>query len=199
MTQQFLNAIAALKFAVEHGQQFPTQTFEVADLEELKVYGRELLSTQSYLWKIGCKNIRYQGLKAKACWLAYGGAQLRVSIAKVAKGGNVAATSKEAYHSLNLSESCKEMAGHAIKLMDVIGYCTDLEIERVSSMRIKSNLVSARRANILEAGGILMDGTIYHIEMTGETVKDRVTGRSAMTWKILPNKAPEAVQSEMFT
>ncbi len=182
-----------------HNDAFPSQTIQVAILAELESAAADMLQTQKAL-RDNHKEVKFGGSEGKYVQLSYDGYILRVTLAKVAKHTNVAQTSKEAYRSIDLGDKCKEMAEAAIRLQDVIGYCTDLEIERTTSMRIKSNLVSARRADIVKAGGIRMDdGSVYRIEMTDETVKDRVTGRSANTWKIVPVKQPaDAVQIDLF-
>jgi len=182
-----------------HGDAFPSQTVQVATLQELESAAADMLQTQKAL-RDNNKEVKFGGVEGKYVQLSYDGYILRVTLAKVAKHTNVAQTSKEAYISIDLGDKCKEMAEAAIRLQDVIGYCTDMEIERTTSMRIKSNLVSARRADIVKAGGIRMDdGSVYRIEMTDETVKDRVTGRSANTWKIVPVKQPaDAVQIDLF-
>jgi len=185
--------------AASNGTPFPSQTIQVATLQELESAAADMLQTQKAL-RENYKDVKFGGVEGKYVQLSYDGYILRVTLAKVAKHTNVAQTSKEAYRSIDLGDKCKEMAEAAIRLQDVIGYCTDLEIERTTSMRIKSNLVSARRADIVKAGGIRMDdGSVYRIEMTDETVKDRVTGRSANTWKIVPVKQPaDAVQIDLF-
>ena len=186
--------------AASNGTPFPSQTIQVATLQELENAAADMLQTQKAL-RENHKEVKFGGAEGKYVQLSHDGYILRVTISKPAKHTNVAQTSKEAYRSIDLGDKCKEMAEAAIRLQDVIGYCTDLEIERTTSMRIKSNLVSARRADIVKAGGIRMDdGSVYRIEMTDETVKDRVTGRRAMVWKIVPVKQPadEGAQISLF-
>ena len=185
--------------AASNGTPFPSQTVQVATLQELESAAADMLQTQKAL-RDNNKEVKFGGAEGKYVQLSHDGYILRVTLEKVAKHTNVAQTSKEAYRSIDLGDKCKEMAEAAIRLQDVIGYCTDLEIERTTSMRLKSNLVSARRADIVKSGGIRMDdGSVYRIEMTDETVKDRVTGRRAMMWKIVPVKQPadEGAQFEM--
>jgi len=183
--------------AASNGTPFPSQTVQVATLQELESAAADMLQTQKAL-RDNNKEVKFGGAEGKYVQLSHDGYILRVTLEKVAKHTNVAQTSKEAYRSIDLGDKCKEMAEAAIRLQDVIGYCTDLEIERTTSMRIKSNLVSARRADIVKAGGIRMDdGSVYRIEMTDETVKDRVTGRSANTWKIVPVKQPADEGAQM--
>ena len=186
--------------AASNGTPFPSQTIQVATIAELESAAADMLQTQKAL-RENNKEVKFGGAEGKYVQLSYDGYILRVTLAKVAKHTNVAQTSKEAYRSIDLGDKCKEMAEAAIRLQDVIGYCTDLEIERTTSMRLKSNLVSARRADIVKSGGIRMDdGSVYRIEMTDETVKDRVTGRRAMMWKIVPVKQPadSGAQTKLF-
>ena len=186
--------------AASNGTPFPSQTIQVATLQELESAAADMLQTQKAL-RENNKDAKFGGAEGKYVQLSHDGYALRVTISKPAKHTNVTQTSKEAYRSIDLGDKCKEMAEAAIRLQDVIGYCTDLEIERTTSMRLKSNLVSARRADIVKAGGIRMDdGSVYRIEMTDETVKDRVTGRRAMVWKIVPVKQPadEGAQTKLF-
>lgn len=136
-------------------------------------------------------------------WITSEGHTLKVVFkAKAKRPQAVTETSREAYHSLDLGDKCKEMAVCAIGVMETYGHCTDMMIARRSAGKIQSNLVSARRADIEKAGGIKMDdGMVYVIEMTGKTEKDPVTGRSANTWKIikrLNEPSPVGEQTTLF-
>lgn len=196
----FQTVLSAFTFAAYHGSAFASKTIEAETQQEMDEMAADMLEAQKTL-HANHNGVQFKGVRGKSVTLSYNGANLRVQVAKQPKHTNVTQTSRDAYHSLDLGEACKDMAIFAIGAMMRDGYCTDRGVERRSNGEIRSNLVSARRADIVKAGGIKMaDGSVYVIEMTGETVKDRVTGRSANTWKIKQLKEPAAdsVQMDLF-
>lgn len=190
-TPTFHQALTAWNMAIKGEKHFPLPievTCETAEIFNNQCAQLGQAKIEANKAGFYCQFNRSGKGARMAAWITSGGFTLKIAYTakKEAKHTNVAQTSKEAYHSLDLGDSCKEMAIFAIGAMMRDGYCTDRGVERRSNGAISSNLVSARRADIIKAGGIKMDdGTIYEIEMTGKTEKDLVTGRSANTWKIV--------------
>lgn len=206
-TPSFNQHLTAWKQAVA-GQKHPPLPLEIVatSLDEFQNWQGQLQATKIKAeWSGYTCQFNKGGTKSgrMAAWIVCNGHTLKITFtaAKQPKHTNATQTSKESYHALDLGDACKEMALFALDMMEDFGYCTDLGVERQSG-KLKSNLVSARRANIEKAGGIKLDnGEIYQIEMTGKTVRDPVTGRSSNTWKILKRfiePAADAVQTELF-
>lgn len=120
--------------------------------------------------------------------------------AKAKRPQAVTQTSREAYKTVDLGERCEAVARAAIKL----GVCTDNEVGREIGM--PANLVSGRRNNIEDAGGITIDGVVYVVKMSGVAKRDEITKRSGNVWFLekafegwKPKEMPaQAVQSSLF-
>jgi len=187
---QIAHAIAeVLNYAKGYGAG-ASHTIEVQDQAALIEASKSLLATQSELLKIG-HQAAFSGKFGKAVQLSHKGATILV---KLVKPANVTDTSREAYRQLNVGESCQKMAVHALALMKAQGYCTDRGVSIQSGGEITAAIVAARRNDILDAGGVKVDGETYFIEVNTTTVKDPLSKRSSMTWGIKPAQA----QTELF-
>lgn len=203
MTQQFQTALQAFQ---DHAtgaktKEFGLPKFEVATVEDLQDCTKELHALQSAL-RASDKEARLTSAPGKYVALTYGGLTLRVQTPKVAKKTNVAQTSRDAYKTVDLGERCEVVARAAIKL----GVCTDNDVAREIGM--PANLVSGRRNNIEDAGGIMIDGVIYVLKMSGVAKRDPITKRSGNVWfleeafenfKPVSEPSPVGEQTELFT
>jgi len=198
MTQQFKDALQNFhNYCKGSENSFRLPVFEVATIEDLQAHTKELHALQGALRASG-KLATLTSYKGKYVTLSYDGLNLRVQVAKVAKHTNVSATSIEAYKTVDLGERCEQVARAALKL----GVCTDNEVGREIGM--PANLVSGRRNNIEDAGGITIDGVIYVLKMSGVAKRDPVTKRSGNVWfleEAFENLKPSPVgeQKELFT
>lgn len=175
--------------------------FEAATVEDLQACTKDLHALQSALHASG-KEARLTSGTGKYVALTYGDLTLRVQTPKVTKKTNVTDTSRDAYKTVDLGERCEEVARAAIRL----GVCTDNDVAREIGM--PANLVSGRRNNIEDAGGITIDGVIYVLKMSGVAKRDPVTKRSGNVWfleeafenfKPANEPAPVGEQTELFT
>ena len=85
-----------------HNDAFPSQTIQVATLQELESAAADMLQTQKAL-RDNNKDAVLKGVQGKSVTLLYNECILRVTLEKVAKHTNTTATSREAYHSTDFS------------------------------------------------------------------------------------------------
>lgn len=171
----FQAALSAFTFAAYHGSAFASKTIEAATQQEMDEMAADMLSAQKTL-HANHKGVQFKGVRGKSVTLSYNGANLRVQVAKQPKHTNVTQTSRDAYKTVDTADKCEAVARAAIKL----GLCTDNEVAREIGM--PANLVSGRRNNIEDAGGITIDGVIYVMKMSGVAKRDEVTKRSGNVW-----------------
>lgn len=95
----------------------------------------------------------------------------------------VAETSRGAYAALNSSKQAKEVAAAVIQLQgEGATYVSDNAVSRHMG-NIPAARVSARRAEIEEAGGIEINGVFHAIE-TGQKIKCPITGNTVQGWAL---------------
>lgn len=195
MSYQISNAIAEIMQFARGERTGASHTIEVPDQHRLLEASRLLLTTQSELIAKG-HQAAFSGKFGKTVQLSHKGATILV---KLVKPANVTDTSRDAYHALNVGESCQKMAVHALALMKAQGYCTDRGVSIQSGGEITAAIVAARRNDILDAGGVKVDGVTYFIEISTTTVKDPVSQRSSMTWGIKTLESlPAQTQPKLF-
>ena len=151
-----------------------------SDLQEFQNWQRQLAQAKIDANNAGhtC-NFNKGGTPSGRCaaWVVANGHTLKIVFnAKAKRPQAVTQTSREAYKTVDLGERCEAVARAAIKL----GVCTDNEVGREIGM--PANLVSGRRNNIEDAGGITIDGIIYVVKMSGVAKRDEITKRSGNVW-----------------
>ena len=205
-TPSFAQHLTAWKFAVK-GQKHPPLPIEIVatTLDEFQNWQAQHMQKKIAANKAGyhCQ-FNKGGTKSgrMAAWITSGGFTLKIAFtAKTKRPQAVTETSRAAYRTVDLGERCEAVARAAIKL----GLCTDNEVGREIGM--PANLVSGRRNNIEDAGGITIDGVIYVVKMSGVAKRDEITKRSGNVWfleeafeKLKPVSEPaaDAVQTRLF-
>lgn len=96
----------------------------------------------------------------------------------------VAETSREAYHSLDISASVEAVAKAAIELAKTTPIFTDVEL--AGYMNMQPAIISARRNDIEKSGVVSIDGVGYRIEHAGR--KRNPSGKTANTWVLVAVK-----------
>jgi len=131
-----------------HNDAFPSQTIQVATLQELESAAADMLQTQKAL-RDNNKEVVLKGVQGKSVTLLYNECILRVTLEKVAKHTNTTATSREAYHSTDFSTQEGKVAqiimaktGEDITRAE-IAYILDIQEGRVSG-RVNSLLKKYR-------------------------------------------------------
>ena len=196
----FQAALSAFTFAAFHGSAFASKTMEAATQQEMDKMAADMLAAQKTL-HANHKGVQFKGVRGKSVTLSYNGYILRVQVEKTKRPQAVTQTSRDAYRTVDLGERCEAVARAAIKL----GVCTDNDVAREIGM--PANLVSGRRNNIEDAGGITIDGVIYVVKMSGVAKRDEITKRSGNVWfleeafenlKPVNEPAADAVQTRLF-
>lgn len=171
----FQAALSAFTLAAYHGSAFASKTIEAATQQEMDEMAADMLEAQKTL-HANHKGVQFKGVRGKSVTLSWMGCVLRVQVAKTKRPQAVTQTSRDAYKTVDIDTRCEAVARAAIKL----GVCTDNEVGREIGM--PANLVSGRRNNIEDAGGITIDGVIYVVKMSGVAKRDEVTKRSGNVW-----------------
>ena len=205
-TPSFAQHLTAWKQAVSRQKHPPLPPeIEAANYDEFLRWAAKLAQAKIAANKAGyhCQ-FNKGGTKSgrMAAWITSGGFTLKIAFtAKTKRPQAVTETSRAAYRTVDLGERCEAVARAAIKL----GVCTDNEVGREIGM--PANLVSGRRNNIEDAGGITIDGVIYVVKMSGVAKRDEITKRSGNVWfleeafeklKPISKSAADAVQTRLF-
>ena len=182
-----------------HGDAFPSQTIQVAILQELESAAADMLQTQKAL-RENNKDAILKGVQGKSVTLSYGGYILRVTLEKPAKRAqDVTATSKAAYWSIDFSTQRDRIAEIIRQHHQGI---TRKEIEVHHGFG--SNAVTGRVKELLEMSQekpFRFGGGLYRLEVVG-TRLSLCKGASRVPNEILqwvPVKQPaDAVQMDLF-
>lgn len=132
----------------------------------------------------GVGNIRQNGFEVRL-----NGGSFTVNPPSDQKKG-VAETSREAYHSLDISASVEAVAKAAIALAKDKTSFTDVEL--ASHMNMQPAIISARRNDIEKAGVVIIDKTPYKLQAMGR--KANPSGKTANAWRLVA----EAKQAQLF-
>jgi hypothetical protein len=132
----------------------------------------------------------------KKMWLTANGKRLTVAYVPKPRAQAVTETSRESYRKVNLGQKCEEVAKAAMSVQSTIGYATDGAVARF--LGCSSALVSARRNDIENAGGIDIENSQYRIAGAG-TIQDLQTNRRVNAWKVVAVPKSAAVQTELFS
>ena len=172
----FAQHLTAWKQAVA-GQKHPPLPLEIIATSQ-----KEFLNWQAQLQgaKIAANKAGYDCSFSKgamrsgrmAAWVVSYGHTLKIAFTavKAKRAQAVTQTSRDAYKTVDLGERCEAVARAAIKL----GVCTDNEVGREIGM--PANLVSGRRNNIEDAGGITIDGVVYVVKKELKAMLDSLEG-----------------------
>ena len=153
----------------------------VADMLELQSAGSKAMESAGARMR-GNGNIIKNGFE-----VLLNGGVFKINPPSTHKKG-VAATSREAYHSLNIPESVQVVAKAAIELVAQKGYCTDATLAQHTSM--PAAIISARRNDIEKLGAVKIGDETYTLESMG--TKRNPSGKSARAWRLVAeNKAME--------
>jgi hypothetical protein len=114
-------------------------------------------------------------------WLTCNGHALRVAYVPKPQAKNVRQTSIASYQEVKktLGEKCRAVADAALAVSARCGHATDRLVGEEAGMPCA--LVSARRADISNAGGIVLHGRRYVVAEVG-TVLDEKTNRRVNKW-----------------
>jgi len=123
----------------------------------------------------GIGNIRENGFEVRL-----NGGVFRINPPATKKKG-VAETSREAYHSLDISASVETVAKAAIALAKDKPSFTDVEL--ASHMNMQPAIISARRNDIEKAGVVIIDKTPYKLQAMGR--KANPSGKTANAWRLV--------------
>lgn len=205
-TPSFAQHLTSWKQAVS-GDKHPPLPIEIVatSVDEFQGWQAQLQSAKIDAGKHGfpCQ-FNKGGTKSgrMAAWITSGGFTLKIVYTSKAKRPQaVTQTSRDAYKTVDIDTRCEAVARAAIKL----GVCTDNDVAREIGM--PANLVSGRRNNIEDAGGITIDGVIYVVKMSGVAKRDEITKRSGNVWfleeafenlKPVNEPAADAVQTRLF-
>jgi len=123
----------------------------------------------------GVGNIRQNGFEVRL-----NGGSFKINPPATKKKG-VAETSREAYHSLDISASVEAVAKAAISLAKDKPSFTDVEL--ASHMNMQPAIISARRNDIEKAGVVIIDKTPYKLQAMGR--KANPSGKTANAWRLV--------------
>ena len=148
-----------------HNDAFPSQTIQVATLQELESAAADMLQTQKTLHANG-KQTKLSGVNGKSVTLSYGGYILRVRLQKPNKRAQgVKPTSLEAYHTIDFTTQRDRIAEIIRQHHQGI---TRKEIEVFHGFG--SNAVTGRVKELLEMSQekpFRLDGGLYRLEVVG--------------------------------
>lgn len=165
MTQQFTTAIQNFRqYCIGATKPPAMPVFEVATVEDLVSHTKALHTLQSALRASG-KEAQLTSWAGKYAALTYGGLTLRVQTPKVAKKTNVAATSIEAYHSIDFTSQRARIAEIIWQHHQGV---TRKEIEVYHNFG--SNAVTGRVKELLEMSQdkpFLLSGGLYRLQVVG--------------------------------
>ena len=184
-----------------HGDAFPSQTIQVATLQELKSAASDMLETQKAFWDNN-KEVKFGGAEGKYVQLSYDGYILRVTLEKPTKRAqNVKPTSIEAYHTIDFTTQRDRIAEIIRQHHQGI---TRKEIEVFHGFG--SNAVTGRVKELLEMSEekpFRLGGGLYRLEVVG-TRLSLCKGASkvpneVLQWMPVKQPADAGAQIEMFT
>ena len=148
-----------------HGDAFPSQTIQVATLQELEISAADMLDVQKTLYA-NHKTAQLKGVRHKSVTLSYDGYTLRVTLEKPTKRAqDVKPTSIEAYHTIDFSTQRDRIAEIIRQHHQGI---TRKEIEVFHGFG--SNVVTGRVKELLEMSAekpFLLGGGLYRLEVVG--------------------------------
>lgn len=181
---------------------FPSQTIQVATLQELESAAADMLQTQKAL-RDNNKDAKFGGVEGKYVQLSYDGYILRVTISKPAKRAqDVKPTSKEAYHTIDFTTQRGKVAEAIFAYSRLGADVTRKELEVWQNLG--SNVVCGRVKELLEMSAetpFLFAGKPYVLQIAS-TRLSKCKGASevkneALQW--MPVKQPaDAVQIDLF-
>lgn len=164
------------------GQDATVTAANIAEFYELYDCAEKAKKANIAVRTGGTGNIRQNGFHVR-----FNGGTFKINPPSTHKKG-VAATSREAYHSLNIPESVQVVAKAAIELVAKKGYCTDVEL--ANYMGMQPAIISARRNDIEKLGAVKIGDETYTLESMG--TKLNPSGKSARAWRLVAeNKAME--------
>ena len=152
--------------AASNGTPFPSQTIQVATLQELESAAADMLQTQKAL-RDNNKEVKFGGVEGKYVQLSHDGYTLRVSLEKTQKHTNTTATSRNAFHSQDFSTQAAQVAKTIFDHSILDGDITRAEIAHW--LGIQEGRVSARVFALLKEykdGGYTAPSGNYRLVLT---------------------------------
>lgn len=180
---------------------FPSQTIQVATLQELESAAADMLQTQKAL-RDNNKDVVLKGVQGKSVTLSYNGHILRVTLAKTPKHTQTTATSRNAFHSQDFSTQAAQVAKTIFDHSILDGDITRAEIAHW--LGIQEGRVSARVFALLKEykdGGYTDKSGNYRLVLTVPRLS-RCPGAStkpneAMRFEKVKQPADAGAQIEM--
>ena len=109
----------------------------------------------------------------------------------------VSDTSLAAYASLDKAIQAAKVASVVVALHKSHPFVSDSLVAKETGL--PSARISARRANVETAGGVLVDGTMYRLEYSAKKEPCPVTGNRVQMWRLINDQLPsETVQTSLF-
>lgn len=122
---------------------------------------------------------------------------LAPSTKPVYKKKGVSDTSLAAYASLDKAIQAAKVAAVVVALQKSHPFVSDSLVAKETGL--PSARISARRAELETAGGVLVDGVMYRLEYSAKKEPCPVTGNRVQMWRLINDQLPSvAVQTSLF-
>ena len=186
-----------------HGDAFPSQTIQVATIQELESAAADMLQTQKAL-RDNNKDAKFGGVEGKYVQLSYDGYILRVTISKPAKRAqDVKPTSLEAYYTIDFATQRGKVAEAIFAYSRIGADVTRKELEVWQNLG--SNVVCGRVKELLEMSAenpFLFAGKPYVLQIAS-TRLSKCRGASevkneGLQWMPVKQPADEGAQISLF-
>ena len=187
--------------AASNGTPFPSQTIQVATLQELESAAADMLQTQKAL-RDNNKEVKFGGVEGKYVQLSHDGYTLRVSLEKTQKHTNTTATSRNAFHSQDFSTQAAQVAKTIFDHSILDGDITRAEI--ADRLGIQEGRVSARVFALLKEykdGGYTDKSGNYRLVLTVPRLSRCANASDKLNEAMRFQKcepAADAVQTSLF-